>query len=173
MIVWKGSYYTETTIDVIEYWTHFIGFGPSRCDRQKHRFFCHYTLLWNKPVHFRTFTLVSETNSNFNIFFYPYRVDSNLTVKLTDTALSRDLFPNDYHCLGDNENRPVKWLSLEALLDRRFSVGSEVVSTCSPTLYVKKVLEHFDYNAVSFFSFQIVFFFCLRIGDGLRWLKLC
>ena len=66
--------------------------------------------------------------------FYPYRVDSNLTVKLTDTALSRDLFPNDYHCLGDNENRPVKWLSLEALLDRRFSVGSEVVSTCSPTL---------------------------------------
>ena len=63
------------------------------------------------------------------IFFCPFpRVDSALTVKLTDTALSRDLFPNDYHCLGDNENRPVKWLSIEALLDRRFSVGSEVVS---------------------------------------------
>ncbi len=55
-------------------------------------------------------------------------MDSNLIVKLTDTALSRDLFPNDYHCLGDNENRPVKWLSIEALIDRRFSVASEVVS---------------------------------------------
>ena len=57
------------------------------------------------------------------------RVDSSLTVKVTDTALSRDVFPNDYHCLGDNENRPVKWLALEALLDRHFSPASDVVCT--------------------------------------------
>ena len=28
MIVWKGSYYTETTTNVIRYYTHFIGLGP-------------------------------------------------------------------------------------------------------------------------------------------------
>jgi len=28
-------------------------------------------------------------------------------LRLADAALSRDLFPNDYHCLGHNENRPV------------------------------------------------------------------
>ena len=28
-------------------------------------------------------------------------------VRLCDSALSKDLFPGDYHCLGDNDNRPV------------------------------------------------------------------
>ena len=55
------------------------------------------------------------------------RVDSELTVQLTDTALSRDLFPHDYECLGDNENRPVKWLAIEALVDRRYSSATDAV----------------------------------------------
>jgi len=42
----------------------------------------------------------------------------SLTVKLADHALSRDLFPSDYHCLGDNENRPIKWMAIEALAGR-------------------------------------------------------
>jgi len=56
-------------------------------------------------------------------------VDSELKVQLTDSALSRDLFPRDYVCLGDNENRPVKWLAIEALVDRRFSPASDAVGT--------------------------------------------
>ena len=36
-------------------------------------------------------------------------------MRLCDSALSKDLFPGDYHCLGDNDNRPVKWLSLDTL----------------------------------------------------------
>ena len=31
---------------------------------------------------------------------------------LGDASLSRDLFPGDYHCLGDNENRPIKWMPM-------------------------------------------------------------
>lgn len=46
---------------------------------------------------------------------------------MADNALSRDLFPNDYHCLGDNENRPVKWLAIESLVHRTFSTASDVV----------------------------------------------
>lgn len=54
-------------------------------------------------------------------------IDNDLLLKLTDNSLSRDLFPADYHCLGDNENRPVKWLALEALVERRFSLASDAV----------------------------------------------
>jgi len=43
-------------------------------------------------------------------------VDERLGVRITDSALARDVFPNDYHCLGDELNRPVKWLSPESLL---------------------------------------------------------
>ncbi|XP_054268451.1 tyrosine-protein kinase Dnt-like isoform X1 [Macrosteles quadrilineatus] len=53
-------------------------------------------------------------------------VDEKLQVKVTDSALSRDLYPADYHCLGDNENRPVKWLAYEALVHRSFSAASDV-----------------------------------------------
>ena len=51
-------------------------------------------------------------------------------MKLSDSALSRDLFPNDYHCLGDNENRPIKWMPLEAIAQGQFSRASDVVSDC-------------------------------------------
>ncbi|KAK3094925.1 hypothetical protein FSP39_007934 [Pinctada imbricata] len=55
-------------------------------------------------------------------------LDNDLVLKMTDNALSRDLFPGDYNCLGDNENRPVKWLAIEALIERRFSAASDVWS---------------------------------------------
>lgn len=61
-------------------------------------------------------------------FFFWIRVDDNFTVRITDNALARDLFPNDYHCLGDNENRPIKWLALESLIGKQFSTSSDVVS---------------------------------------------
>lgn len=57
-----------------------------------------------------------------------YRIDDLFHVKLTDLALSRDFFPNDYHCLGDNENRPIKWMAIESLTRREFSTASDIVS---------------------------------------------
>ncbi|KAG7456607.1 hypothetical protein MATL_G00237520 [Megalops atlanticus] len=53
-------------------------------------------------------------------------IDDSMQVKITDNALSRDLFPMDYHCLGDNENRPVRWMALESLLHNDFSSASDV-----------------------------------------------
>ncbi|CAG4983756.1 unnamed protein product [Colias eurytheme] len=55
-------------------------------------------------------------------------VDEKLRLKLTDTGLSRDLFPDDYHCLGDNENRPVKWMAPESLLHNQYTTASDVWS---------------------------------------------
>lgn len=53
-------------------------------------------------------------------------VDPDLRVKIADPGLSRDLFPNDYHCLGDSDNRPLGWLAPESLLLRHFSAASDV-----------------------------------------------
>ncbi|XP_071202685.1 tyrosine-protein kinase RYK-like isoform X4 [Salvelinus alpinus] len=53
-------------------------------------------------------------------------IDDSMQVKICDNALSRDLFPMDYHCLGDNENRPVRWMALESLLNHDFSTASDV-----------------------------------------------
>jgi hypothetical protein len=55
----------------------------------------------------------------------------DLTVKLTDFALARDIFPQDYDCLptdAPNESRPLKFMSIESINDRRFSTASDVVS---------------------------------------------
>ncbi|KAF4079255.1 hypothetical protein AMELA_G00190750 [Ameiurus melas] len=53
-------------------------------------------------------------------------IDDSMQVKITDNALARDLFPMDYHCLGDNENRPVRWMALESLLNNDFSSASDI-----------------------------------------------
>ena len=62
------------------------------------------------------------------IFLFNCSLTDNQTLKLCDSALSRDLFPSDYHCLGDNNNRPIKWMPLESINQNRFSRASDVVS---------------------------------------------
>jgi hypothetical protein len=57
-----------------------------------------------------------------------------MSVRLSDGALSRDVFPHDYHCLDrGNEVLPVKWMALETLTtadgqQRPYSTASDVVS---------------------------------------------
>lgn len=58
-------------------------------------------------------------------------VDSQLRVRVTDAALSRDLFPADYDQYGggdQSESRPTRWMALESLVDRRASSASDMVS---------------------------------------------
>lgn len=55
-------------------------------------------------------------------------VDPQLKIQIADNALSRDLFPSDYHCLGDNKNRPIKWMAVESLECKKFSTASDVWS---------------------------------------------
>uniref|UniRef100_A0A0N5B191 Protein kinase domain-containing protein n=1 Tax=Syphacia muris TaxID=451379 RepID=A0A0N5B191_9BILA len=62
--------------------------------------------------------LVSETNQGYDRFF----------IQLCDTALSKDLFPNDYHCLGDNNNRPVKWMAYESLTNNVYTSATDIWS---------------------------------------------
>jgi RYK receptor-like tyrosine kinase len=56
------------------------------------------------------------------------RLNNKLFVKLADNALSRDIFSDDYHCLGDNENRPIMWLAYETLRENVYTVQTDIVS---------------------------------------------
>lgn len=55
-------------------------------------------------------------------------VNPELKIQIADNALARDLFPSDYHCLGDNKNRPIKWMAVESLDHRKFSTASDIWS---------------------------------------------
>lgn len=81
--------------------------------------------------------------------FLLFSIDDTLQVKITDNALSRDLFPMDYHCLGDNENRPVRWMALESLVNNEFSSASDVVSTGTPDLN-RREKQHSVSNVLPF-----------------------
>ncbi|KAK9758841.1 WIF domain [Popillia japonica] len=78
-------------------------------------------------------------------------IDDKLQVKITDSALSRDLFPDDYCCLYDNENRPVKWLAIETLLHKQFTAASDLWSF-GVLLWELTTLAQQPYPDIDFFE---------------------
>ncbi len=88
----------------------------------------------------------------------------DLTVKLTDHALSRDIFPQDYDCLpteASNETRPLKFMAIESINDRRFSTASDVVSF----IVILNIL---------LFTFKLVVIWCSSLGiDESRFTTIC
>jgi len=56
------------------------------------------------------------------------RVDSCLSVRLSDGALSSDVFPRDYGAIfNDTVPLPVKWMAVESLEDSRYTTYSDMV----------------------------------------------
>ncbi|XP_043270104.1 tyrosine-protein kinase Drl-like [Venturia canescens] len=53
---------------------------------------------------------------------------NSFRIRLADAALARDIFPQDYHCLGDNENRPIRWMALESLQHNQYNTSTDVWS---------------------------------------------
>lgn len=100
-----------------------------------------------------------------NVFLY--RLDSDSNVRVCDSALSRDLFPDDYHCLGDNENRPIKWMALETLQKKLYSTSSDIWSL-GVLLWELATLAAmpFEVNILSFFPYKKKYFHCYFAGGG-------
>ena len=67
--------------------------------------------------------------------------DEEYRVKITDNALARDFFPGDYHCLGDNENRPVRWMAVESLEFNTYTPASIVVSCKVFYFFLRRVAD--------------------------------
>ena len=52
-----------------------------------------------------------------------------MTVKVADFGLARDMYTESYYTVQNKKNPlPVKWLAPEALLDRKFTEKTDVVS---------------------------------------------
>ena len=101
------------------------------------------------------FVAFSEKLEFIDITFN-FSLTENQTVKLCDSALSRDLFPSDYHCLGDNNNRPIKWMPLESINQNRFSRASDVVSIKLPCVHKWRptIFDVFRFSFLKAFVFK-------------------
>ncbi|XP_064618280.1 tyrosine-protein kinase receptor UFO-like [Liolophura sinensis] len=55
-------------------------------------------------------------------------LDSNMVVKVADFGLTRDVYSNSYYRQDKNKLLPVKWMAIESLRDRVFSICTDVWS---------------------------------------------
>lgn len=62
-----------------------------------------------------------------NVFFHRLRDD--MTVCVADFGLSKKIYSGDYYRQGRIAKMPVKWIAVESLADRVYTVKSDVVST--------------------------------------------
>ena len=70
-----------------------------------------------------------------------YRLDKNLTVKVADFGLSRDVYVTDYYVMNHSNPLPVKWLAPESLFDKVFSEKTDVVSILD-FMYVYIIIKY-------------------------------
>ena len=59
-----------------------------------------------------------------------YRVDENLSIKVADFGLARDIYSTEYYKMNQHTTLPVKWMSLESLLDGFFDEKTDMVCDC-------------------------------------------
>uniref|UniRef100_A0A0R3RSI2 Protein kinase domain-containing protein n=1 Tax=Elaeophora elaphi TaxID=1147741 RepID=A0A0R3RSI2_9BILA len=79
-------------------------------------------------IHLHHFGIIHKDIATRNCLVSKVRDHDNLFVQICDSALSKDFFPDDYHCLGDNENRPMKWMAHESLVHNSFNSSTDVWS---------------------------------------------
>ena len=56
-----------------------------------------------------------------------YRVDEMLTIQVADFGLTRDIYSTEYYRADKHATLPVKWMSIESLLDGYFDEKTDVV----------------------------------------------
>ena len=55
------------------------------------------------------------------------RVDKFLSIKIADFGLAKDIYSTEYYRVDKHITLPVKWMSIESLLDGYFDEKTDVV----------------------------------------------
>ncbi len=97
----------------------------------------------------KRFSLI-QNDTNYTIL--DFSLDTDYCVKITDHALSKDLFPEDYQLFDNVELLPLKWMSIETLERNEiiYSVWSEVWSF-GVLLWELQTLAQTPYNVKIFY----------------------
>ena len=59
--------------------------------------------------------------------FLSLRVDKFLSIKIADFGLAKDIYSTEYYRVDKHTTLPVKWMSIESLLDGYFDEKTDVV----------------------------------------------
>ena len=54
-------------------------------------------------------------------------MDDKLSIRVADFGLTRDIYSSEYYRVDKHVTLPVKWMSLESLLDGYFDEKTDVV----------------------------------------------
>ena len=55
------------------------------------------------------------------------RVDKDLTIKIADFGLAKDIYCDDYYRMKHDVNVPIKWMSPESIHDKYYDEKTDVV----------------------------------------------
>lgn len=79
-----------------------------------------------------------------------------MTVCVADFGLSKKIYSGDYYRQGRIAKMPVKWIAVESLADRVFTVKSDVVSTNkTPILFIGMELTSVLRHAVGVWGYHV------------------
>lgn len=102
---------------------------------------------------------------------YFHRLRDDMTVCVADFGLSKKIYSGDYYRQGRIAKMPVKWIAVESLADRVFTVKSDVVGTHLTKTRYRSCFEHIlalflgSWNASDVLLCPAVGFRSYHVGD--------
>lgn len=69
------------------------------------------------------------------ILYFSSRLRDDMSVCVADFGLSKKIYSGDYYRQGRIAKMPVKWIAVESLADRVFTVKSDIVRTVFVVLF--------------------------------------
>lgn len=77
---------------------------------------------------------------------FSHRLRDDMTVCVADFGLSKKIYSGDYYRQGRIAKMPVKWIAVESLADRVFTVKSDVVSASICSHHFSTVSVYMSYS---------------------------
>ena len=82
----------------------------------------------------------NDSNNTYVFQIFPFanhfRVDKFLSIKIADFGLTKDVYSTEYYRVDKHTTLPVKWMSLESLLDGYFDEKTDVVCNVCVTTFI-------------------------------------